>query len=529
MKVALIGAGAVGAYFIWGFDGNPDIELTLVAKGQRLDKLRKTGVRINSKTYFPVVKCAEDAGEQDLILVATKYNGLDEAIELLPVMIGQNTVVLSLLNGVDSEERVAARIGWEHVEYSLMRIASRRTESGITFDPDNTQGLFVGNEKLSKQIKDIIQKSRIVCTFEDNIIQDIWIKYASNIANNLPQAVLGTDASLYTDSEHGYFIAARLWDEVYQVAKAKGIDVGVTPGIFRRVAKTSKYSTLQDLEAKRHTEIDMFAGKLMAMAKELNIAVPYTEYTYHAIKALEEKNDGLISPVMGSKSLEAQSSLAFWNDIHEKKANNEVVMDGWLEGFEDIIDACELPILDLGCGNGNDTMYLINKKKCVVACDQSEIAIEGIKRRFPDVEQAICMNMLDGFEMRDNYFGIVIADLSLHYFKKADTDKILREIKRILVPGGHLLVRVNSINDVKHGAGKGEEIEHHLYKTDNGMLKRFFDKLDVESIFADFEIEFYEEKKMLRYKEEKYLYVVKLRKNKIGIYLNEKREGIDDE
>lgn len=56
---------------------------------------------------------------------------------------------------------------------------------------------------------------------------------------------------------------------------------------------TARYSTLQDLDAGRHTEIDMFSGALMRMGCELGIPTPYNEYTYHMIKALEEKNDGL--------------------------------------------------------------------------------------------------------------------------------------------------------------------------------------------------------------------------------------------
>jgi len=293
MKIALIGAGAVGAYFIWGFEGNSDVELTVVADSTRVEFLKAKGVTINEMIYRPVVKEAAEAGVQDVILVATKYSGLTEAIELLKPMIGEKTVVLSLLNGVDSEQKIADAIGWEHVEYSVMRIASRRTSEGIVFNPDNTQGVFIGNEKLSAEYKDIFMRSRVRCIFEDNIVQDMWIKYASNIANNLPQAVLGVNASLYTDSEHGYFLAARLWDEVYRVALAKGIDVGEKPAIFLSVPKTSKYSTLQDIEAKRHTEIDMFAGELIRMAKEIGIEVPFAEYTYHAIKALEEKNDGV--------------------------------------------------------------------------------------------------------------------------------------------------------------------------------------------------------------------------------------------
>ena len=173
-----------------------------------------------------------------------------------------------------------------------MKIASKRDENGICFNPENTRGLYVGTEKLSDEVKDVLRNSRINCTFDENIIQNMWIKYASNIANNLPQAVLGINASLYTDSEHGRFLAEKLWDEVYRVALAKGIDVGEEAVIFTEVPKTSKYSTLQDIEAGRHTEVDMFAGHLIEIAREHQIDVPYVEYTYHAIKALEEKNDG---------------------------------------------------------------------------------------------------------------------------------------------------------------------------------------------------------------------------------------------
>ena len=64
------------------------------------------------------------------------------------------------------------------------------------------------------------------------------------------------------------------------------------PGGQCRAGPRARYSTLQDLDAGRHTEIDMFSGALMRMGAELGIPTPYNEYTYHMIKALEEKNDG---------------------------------------------------------------------------------------------------------------------------------------------------------------------------------------------------------------------------------------------
>ena len=91
---------------------------------------------------------------------------------------------------------------------------------------------------------------------------------------------------------------SRCWllrKELEAVALAKGIDISIVEGSSGRgsaVLPTARYSTLQDIDAKRHTEIDMFSGALMRMGKELGIPTPYNEYTYHMIKAIEEKNDG---------------------------------------------------------------------------------------------------------------------------------------------------------------------------------------------------------------------------------------------
>ena len=84
--------------------------------------------------------------------------------------------------------------------------------------------------------------------------------------------------------------------ELEQIALAKGINMSKMAGTSGRgsaVPASARYSTLQDLDAGRHTEIDMFSGTLMRMGEELGTPTPYNEYTYHMIKALEEKNDGL--------------------------------------------------------------------------------------------------------------------------------------------------------------------------------------------------------------------------------------------
>ena len=115
------------------------------------------------------------------------------------------------------------------------------------------------------------------------------------MCSNLPQAILGAGVGCYRDSVHMKAISDGLKRELEAVARAKGIDMSKTESSSGRgsaVPPSARYSTLQDLDAGRHTEIDMFSGALVRMGEELGIPVPYNEYTYHMIKALEEKNDG---------------------------------------------------------------------------------------------------------------------------------------------------------------------------------------------------------------------------------------------
>ena len=131
-------------------------------------------------------------------------------------------------------------------------------------------------------------------------------------------------------------------------------------------------------------------------------------------------------------SVEKDNSLLYWDNLHKEYNREDITIDDWLDKFLDIIDDCQTPILDLGCGSGNDTLYLINKGKKVISCDQSSNAIKNIKKNFKEVYDTKCFNLLDGMPFAENSYDIVIADLCLHYFREKDTFKILKEIKRIL-------------------------------------------------------------------------------------------------
>lgn len=297
-KVALIGAGAVGAYFVWGLSEKLGENFCVVASGERKSRLEREGIIINNKHYQLNVKTAEEAGSQDLILISCKSDALTGLLANIKAMVGPDTLVLSLLNGVSSEEIIGKEIGMEHMAYAVMRIASVRDGNKIAFSEENTAGIYVGErdcEEPTRRLRafeELLKDTGIRYNFVENIILDMWMKYASNVAQNLPQAILSVGYQAYKDSEHVHFIAEKLWKEVAAVANAKGIPLTDRFLLFRGVKPEARFSTLQDLDAKRHTEIEMLAGEMISMGKELGISVPYCEYTYHLIKSLEEKNDG---------------------------------------------------------------------------------------------------------------------------------------------------------------------------------------------------------------------------------------------
>ena len=195
------------------------------------------------------------------------------------------------------------------------------------------------------------------------------------------------------------------------------------------------------------------------------------------------------------------SYVDIWNDLHKNFAlKNKPKYDEWLEEFETIISNVETEIVDLGCGvTGNNTLYLLEKGKKVVSCDFAEEALNVVKTI--KGSKTLKFDMLDEFPFEDNSTDLVIADLSLHYFKEKDTNRIISEIKRILKPNGYLFFRLNSTNSTEYKKiiENGEkEIESNLFFSKN-MEKRFFDEKDINKFFKDFKIIIMREENMARW------------------------------
>ena len=301
-SVALLGAGAVGSYIIWGLSKLPDIRFGIIAEGRRAARLRDEGCSINNVTYHPQVWSPQEAKGVDLLIVALKYGALPSALASIREAVGPHTTVMSLMNGVDSEEIIAGVVDSKQILPALIKIASRHEGNGVRFNPEKTIGIVFGEAQAPFEservlaIEALMRNADIHIRHTDCINEEIWCKFRLNVCNNLPQAILGAGVGCYQSSAHMKAISDGLCHELEAIAVAKGIDLSKVDASSRHgslVPPATRYSTLQDLDAGRHTEIDMFSGALMRMGQELGIPTPYNEYTYHMIKALEEKNDGL--------------------------------------------------------------------------------------------------------------------------------------------------------------------------------------------------------------------------------------------
>ncbi len=298
--VAILGAGAVGSYLMWGLTGKEGLELSIVAEGDRRKRFETEGFVINGKTYRPPVKSPEEAHNVDLLIVATKYNSLRAALPDIAKVVGENTNVMSLMNGVDSEEIISEVVPPEKMIYSVIKVASERVGNTVKFDPETTVGMIYGEKdgSISRRIMDLdelFNGTGLHYRATTEVINEIWSKFRLNVPNNQVQAMLSVGVGAYRDSEHVHFLQQAVLSEVDAIALAKGVDFSKSAKsstFGSKVKDRARYSTLQDLDAKRHTEVDMFSGAIIRMGRELGIPTPYNEFVFHMIKALEEKNDG---------------------------------------------------------------------------------------------------------------------------------------------------------------------------------------------------------------------------------------------
>jgi len=304
-NVLLIGVGAMGSFLAPRlYESLGEAHFHVVADGMRKRRLEEQGLGINGAVCkFPVFEPGTPGHVADLIIIGVKSTGLDRALEDIAAFVGPDTVFLPLLNGVDSEERVGAKYGDANVLHALMRVSVVMKDGRCTYDPDLGCILFgekdnrIHSDRVSA-VEDVFVKAGIPYEIPEDMLHAQWFKYACNVGENLSCALLGVPFGAFTRSDHVNYIRETAMREVIAIARKLGIALGEEEVARQSITLKSipfenKPSTLQDLEAGRKTEIDMLAGEVVRLGERLGVPTPMAALLDHAIRALEEKNEGL--------------------------------------------------------------------------------------------------------------------------------------------------------------------------------------------------------------------------------------------
>lgn len=298
-KVGLIGLGAIGAPLAIPLNDFLKDDFYIIANGQRKERLEK-GVLINNKTYHFHILKPHTPIKLDLIIICTKFNQFNNAINDIYDFVDNHTKIIPFLNGISAEETLANIFGQEKILYGFTRVAAMNENNHITYKHSGCYyfGHPQNNPILNdvKEISDLFNNAGIKHLVPEDMLADKWFKFMCNVGENQVSAILDIPFGAWNASDHANILREAAGNEVYMIAKAKGIDIKQAwidkqRYALNKVPYHNNCSMVQDLHAKRQTEVDMFALEVMRLGKELKIPTPINEMLYHMIKVLEEKNN----------------------------------------------------------------------------------------------------------------------------------------------------------------------------------------------------------------------------------------------
>ena len=260
----------------------------------RHDRTLINGVQCDIET-LPVSDLASER-PFDLVVLATKATGLDQALSTMEALVGPNTCIISLLNGIRSERIIAERFGWQHTVLSVAQGMDAVFLNGELTYTHPGEIRFGAAEETNPGVVDSIaaffRRAGIPYTVEANVEHRLWTKFMLNVGiNQTCMAYGGTYGTATAPGEQNRcFIAAMR--EAMAVARAEGIelteqDLGDMVDLIASIDPAGMPSMAQDRVAHRRTEVEEFAGTVIRLAEQHGILVPQNRWLYDRIREIE--------------------------------------------------------------------------------------------------------------------------------------------------------------------------------------------------------------------------------------------------
>ena len=298
-RIAIVGGGAIGLYY-GGKLAQFGRDVHFLLRGD-YEIVRKKGLRLRSKTEnihvakVNAYRSTEHIGPCDLVIVAVKTTSNPELPSLLAPLLGEETIVLTLQNGLGNEEFLADRFGAERILGGLCFVCVNRVGPGVV-ERYYAGRVAIGEYRrhLQPRTHDItweFKRCGVVCGVVDDLARERWRKLVWNIPfNGLSVVAGGIDTAIILGDEKLRLLALELMDETIGIARACGHDLPTAIALeeMKRTSQMGNFrpSTLMDYLAGRPLEIEPIWGEPLRRAKDLGIAAPKLERLYQQLISL---------------------------------------------------------------------------------------------------------------------------------------------------------------------------------------------------------------------------------------------------
>jgi len=299
MRMAVMAAGAVGGYF-GGRMAAAGHDVTFIARGAHRDAIRRDGLRIESALgdlHLKDLNVTDDpkqVGPVDVVLFAVKLWDTETAGEQTRPLVGSNTRVITLQNGVDSVERLAPILGDDVTIGGATYIVTTIAKPGIIRHTGARAQVRCGrlDRRPDAVLAGYVQQMKaanIEITLADHMLVDIWKKFVLLSGTSGITASTRQPLGVIRDDEDMRAFFYRLMHETSAVGRAAGVEFpqDFAAELDRWVASfppTMKASMANDLDAGRRLELDWLAGKIVALGRKYGVATPGHEAVYAILK-----------------------------------------------------------------------------------------------------------------------------------------------------------------------------------------------------------------------------------------------------
>lgn len=299
MKIVMMGAGGVGGFF-GGHLLRAGCDVTFVARGAHLAALRQSGLLIESASLGDIhvskVQVTDDPteiGRADLVIISVKLWETEAAARLIAPLLGPETGILSLQNGVIKDEILRAKLGSGGLMGGVAYVATNITRPGVIHQAGAMQRIVIGeyDGRISTRV-DYLQKalahSGIDAEASSDVLRVIWEKFVFLVGLSATTTLMRMPIGKIRNNERARALLYSLMSEAVSVGRARGVALPVDYAKLRlnfadTVPADMASSMFHDLEKGNRLELDWLSGGVVAMGKVAGVPTPANQFVCDAL------------------------------------------------------------------------------------------------------------------------------------------------------------------------------------------------------------------------------------------------------